>query len=393
MRSRAMRLILGAAVLLAFGGAASFVWYAERLITNERVELRAFEQASRSTVDSLSRLKAAQQAYVAEGQGAAFWIPEVAKLMEGSGADVERLREAAGDTEAVAALDDARGQLTKFAEIDRRARDYLRSGQALMAADVVFAEGGESSSHAARQVEAAALAEQRAFDRVEATQRHLQATGLVAAAVIALLALPVLAWPVRAAPVPAPAADPGDLPLRDTVAPAAVPAVPVVVDSSDSLRTAAAICTDIGRVSKLEDLSQLLAQAADSLCATGLIVWVADAPEADLRPAVAHGYSTAALTRLPVIPRAADNAAANAYRTETLQIVPARSSSESGALVAPLLSPAGCLGALTAEISPGVHISDGLQALARLFAAQLATVFAPSAPVQDDASSAHTATA
>jgi hypothetical protein len=168
----------------------------------------------------------------------------------------------------------------------------------------------------------------------------------------------------------------------------------VVIDASDSLRAAATICTEIGRVNRLEDLSRLLARAAESLQATGLIVWVAEAADGNLRPAVAHGYSAAALTRLPAVARSADNAAARAYRTGTLQIVAPRGAAENGALIAPLLSPEGCLGALTADISPGVQISDGLQALARIFAAQLATVVTPPAPVRDDApSSARSATA
>jgi GAF domain-containing protein len=46
-------------------------------------------------------------------------------------------------------------------------------------------------------------------------------------------------------------------------------------------------------------------------------------------------------------------------------------------VVAPLLSPDGCIGALTAEIRGGGETSDSAQALAAIFAAQLVGVLAP----------------
>ena len=49
----------------------------------------------------------------------------------------------------------------------------------------------------------------------------------------------------------------------------------------------------------------------------------------------------------------------------------------SGAVVAPLLSADGCIGALTAEIRSGGETSDSAQALAAIFAAQLVSVLAP----------------
>ena len=52
----------------------------------------------------------------------------------------------------------------EFSEVDKRARDYLQSGQLLMAGDVIFTEGGQTAASAARQVEAARLAEHQALD-------------------------------------------------------------------------------------------------------------------------------------------------------------------------------------------------------------------------------------
>jgi GAF domain-containing protein len=79
------------------------------------------------------------------------------------------------------------------------------------------------------------------------------------------------------------------------------------------------------------------------------------------------------------VPRSADNAAAAAYRSGQLQIVLTRPGVAPGAVVAPLLAPDGCIGALTAEIRDGGETSEGVQALAAIFAAQLAGIVAASA--------------
>jgi len=77
---------------------------------------------------------------------------------------------------------------------------------------------------------------------------------------------------------------------------------------------------------------------------------------------------------MSTIPRSADNAAAAAFRTSQLQIVLARPGESNGAVVAPLLSSEGCVGALSAEIRGGGESSESVQALAAIFASHLAGV-------------------
>ncbi len=84
------------------------------------------------------------------------------------------------------------------------------------------------------------------------------------------------------------------------------------------------LATDFGRVRDLDELTRLLGRAADVLDASGLMVWMGDASGGDLRPVLAHGYSSQMLARIPPVPRSADNAAAAAYRSGTLQIVLSR---------------------------------------------------------------------
>jgi hypothetical protein len=142
----------------------------------------------------------------------------------------------------------------------------------------------------------------------------------------------------------------------------------------------AQLCTDIGRVGDAEQLEGLLSRAAEVLDASGLVLWLGTASGSELRPALAHGYSAEMVSRIPVVPRSANNAAAAAYRSGTLQIVLSRSGSPAkGAVVAPVLSADGCVGVLSAEIRDGGESSETVQSLATIFAAQLAGVVASTA--------------
>ena len=97
---------------------------------------------------------------------------------------------------------------------------------------------------------------------------------------------------------------------------------------------------------------------------------------ADLQPVLTHGYSDETRARLPNVPRAANNAAAAAYRSGDVQIVLSRPGGAEGAIVAPILGAQGCFGALSAEIRGGGEASESVQALAVIVAAQLAGVLA-----------------
>ena len=83
-------------------------------------------------------------------------------------------------------------------------------------------------------------------------------------------------------------------------------------------------------------------------------------------------------TRPPTIPRNADNAAAAAYRRGEQQVVPSQPGGGNGALVVPMLSAQGPIGALSAELRDGTESSEDVQALARIVAAQLASVLTTS---------------
>ena len=382
MRSRALLLIFGLAALAAFIGAAVFINASEQHIATSRSAQRAFDAVVREATSGLAEFRVSEAAYVAAGQGVTFWMPKVAAAADGVAKSMIALRSMATTAKARAALDEAASKAENFTALDRRARDYVKSGLPLMAGDVIFSDGAETAAAVLEQVNTARIAEQQAADATEISQRKLEATALSAAGIVGLAAFAgmIIAAPKaaqvqapQAAGEPAPVAvNAGDLLLR--ASPGSPSKYVTARPAGPVLRAASQLCTDLGRVSDVEELKGLIGQAAELMDASGLIVWMSTSDGSELRPTLTHGYPAEMLARLPPLSRSADNAAALAYRTSELQIVFARPGSSNGAVVAPLLSSAGCVGVVSAEIRGGGETSESVQALATIFAAQLAGV-------------------
>jgi hypothetical protein len=242
----------------------------------------------------------------------------------------------------------------------------------LMAGDVIFTEGDQTAASAARQIEAARLAEHQALDASEADVRRLEAMALAGAGGVTALIVMLLGLIGESAPsVSTASAGASASPVRPAAESQPRPTRPV----SPVLKTAARLCTDFACMRDVHDVQQLLARASDVMDAAGLVVWLGNADGAELQPVLSHGYSDHMRARLPNVPRAANNAAAAAYRSGDVQIVQSRPGGAKGAIVAPILGAQGCIGALSAEIRGGGEASESVQALAAIVAAQLAGVF------------------
>ena len=137
------------------------------------------------------------------------------------------------------------------------------------------------------------------------------------------------------------------------------------------LLAAARVCTELGRVDGRLDAAPLLEEAAKILDAVGLIAWVWDPQATELRPAMAYGYSERVLAQLPRVGRETDNATAAAFRSAQMCVVTG-SDLANGALVVPLMTPAGCMGVLAIELQHGSEQRESVRALVSIFAAQLA---------------------
>lgn len=373
MRSRATQLTLGAAAWIGLGVAAFLFFRYETQIGNLDAAARVFEQRSRDAAGALADVRAAEQAYVAAGQGVGFWTPKVAAAATAVTSALVALRESTGNAEVEGALGQAAGAVGEFQNVDKRVRDLVKSGQLLTAGDTIFSDGANAITTAAHQVELARATEHQAYETREAALRDRQTLAIASAAALACLIVVVLLF----AAAPEAAAGMAVPPASEPPAPVAAP----VARASSVLATAAALATDFGRVRDAQELERLLGRAAEALDASGIVVWMRSPEGTMLQPALTHGYSAQMVTHIQAMSRYADNAAAAAYRSCSLQIVLARPGGGNGAVVAPILSAAGCVGVFSAEIRGGAETSEGVQALAGIIAAHLASVVAI-APVE-----------
>ena len=364
-----MRATFGAVALIAIGAAAFFVIRAERQIAQMTAAVRAFDLEASETVGAFAELRSGQEAYVAAGQGAAFWFPRVAAATGRVKSGVRSLRLGARSGPGRQALMEAEAAVADLEATEKRIRDYLNAGDRLMAADVIFAEDGNQAAAAARQVQTARQAEGQAADADAAELRRRQAAALAAAAAVSAAVIALLIPARRRRPHAI--APEGPL---DPIAPAYAPRE--TVQSSQFLRISADLCTEFGRIRDVDDLKRLLPQVADIMGARGLIVWLGSTAGADLQPVLAHGYSAETIARMPRLRRTGDNAAAAAYRTGVQQIVLSRPGRMCGGIVAPILAVDGCIGALSVEMPEGTEGSEPIQTLATIVASQLASVVA-----------------
>lgn len=386
MRSRAVRVTLALLALAAIGAAAYEIVKEEHARAAIREDLDRVERDARDLQVLASDIRAAQQGYVAAGQGDAFWKQRVTTL-------VGQLDVALSDFESIGETDETRAAITsareavgRFRKVDERARHYLAAGQRLLASDAIFADGIEATTAVAGRIEAARMAEIAARDVAMRRARRVEAWSLSVAAAVSVLVLLLLA------PIPlgaggesnvarsADTALDGPHELYLTPPPKPVRPDPAVVDVD--LAAAAGLCTDLGRVVEGGQLPAILQRAAVLLGADGLIVWMLDRDCEELRPVLAQGYSAEVVSQLGTIARDADNATAAAFRTIATQVVPSNGTAH-GAIVAPLVTSAGCVGVLAVETRNGFETRASVRAITAIFAAQLAALVGTDPPAAD----------
>jgi len=426
MKSRSARLALLVLFVLALAVTAYLFRKGEIARRAETAAADVFNAQARSTSRSILVLRAAQQAYVATGQGEDFWAARVTSTLATVKEGLTTLRGAAISTDAQAALDAAAGAIQDFAQMDARARTYVRGNQNILASDMIFSNGNELTDAAVGALEKAASAEQVARAASNETLASRQSFALVAAAAAAALVVllllppgepemlaPSFMDPRKAAPaasvarrVQTPAAQgewsaarkagqpatPGDAPPAEAPAAAvtasdAPPAQTMVTPPAPSFNftAMAALCTDLSRVDDTMALPPLLERAATLLDAAGIILWIADPDGRELNPVLAQGYPQHLINRLGTIPRSAENATAAAFRTATLQTVYGDGSAN-GAIAAPLVTCGGCVGVMAAEVRGDTEKLDANLAAATILAAQLAALVGPPAGRPADAS-------
>src|SRR6478735_9406783 len=99
---------------MRFTSAALFLFRSEQQLSATRAAARAFDQHAREATATLSDLRAAQEAYVAAGQGAAYWMPKVTAASEAASSAANALADAATAKAARDAAAEASKALSEF---------------------------------------------------------------------------------------------------------------------------------------------------------------------------------------------------------------------------------------------------------------------------------------
>jgi CHASE3 domain sensor protein len=391
MKSLVIRLMLLAVCFIASGIAVYFVWTSETYTRQSAESVRAFDQAAHEAERAVLDVRAAQHAYVAAGQDAQAWIQKAAASVTIVKAQLDYLRAHAASQPAQNAIDNAASALQDFDQIDRRARDYVRNGQPLLASDAIFADGSESTSAIEGSVEAARAAEGAVHADEQAVTRRAEAVAIAAAAVVVLVTILLFAFSttVRTHEADGESVADGDtrmMPMNgaDWLRPGDGAATPVRTDAASepaassniNFGAVASVCGELARVMDTHALPPLLGRAAELLDAPGIVLWIADPDGRELSPIVTHGYSQSMVLRLGTILRDDENATAAALRTSLLQTVDTDAVSN-GAIAAPLVTPTGCVGIMAAEVRHHGEKDPAKLAAASIIAAQLATLVGP----------------
>jgi len=164
MHSRPLRFLLVVACACGISAAAVFINSLETPLTARRAALRDFDRLAWDATDALAELRAAQQAYLAVGQGPDFWMSKVDATSQRLSEGLAKLQPAATSSPSRSALDQAVAASTEFSNVDGRVRGYLKSGAQAMAAQIVFAEGSRASVETSQHIEQARLEEHLEFD-------------------------------------------------------------------------------------------------------------------------------------------------------------------------------------------------------------------------------------
>ena len=373
-------------------GSAYQVFRSEQQRNIDRRDARTYEALAGTLAIGLADLHSAQKGYVASGQNPNDWFRQVETHLDTVSLGFENLGAMSQVAEGVEWLGEAGETVARLRGVDETARLHAAARRTLMASDLVFTDGQQLVQSATGLLGRASALEADGWSERIDGHRAVQLTAVVAATASAIIAALVLIPlpPQRdpstlpaAAPTDAAPADPSEGPAADvTLSPdkadlghAEDETITVPLASTD-LKQTAQVCTDLGRVTEVEELHEILGRVRHLLNASGLIVWVRDSSGCALRPATGKGYDPKVLSDLGHVACNADNATATAYRTAQLQIVPGENE-RPGAVAVPLLSsaePDACIGVLSVEVTPGCEASEELQATAAILAAQLATI-------------------
>ena len=355
--------------------AGYFLWDIERRATALATARTQSDVVLSRITDTLGGIGFSQQSYITPGQLDERSFEHSSQLIRQLYDDVAsvtaHLRSAGSDE----ALQEIKAGSDALTATDTRARENIRLGQTLMAADVVFSDSRSTIETLVARVRELDAAERTAYEAERATLVSWRWMVVFGTAGVWLLIVVGLLRRRPEAP-----ARPEGLAL-DHGEPKTVPGTVLLSAAREEspaptvdLAGAADLCAALARTTDATALPGLLARAATLVDASGIILWMGAGEE--LFAATSHGYRPQIVAKLPPIARAANNATAAAWRTGTMTTV-AGDGERTGAVVAPLWAPERCIGVLAFEVRHRREQDPAARAVATMIAAQLAAAVSP----------------
>ena len=381
MQHRGQRLAILCLILLTGALAAVFIWTTERGVR----QLDEQRESKEATIDrlqsSISTIASTQQAYAENRRHDVASFTRVSVLVNRITTDAAGLRAAATSGASNERLEEFWTALSALMAAESRARGQFAGGDEGAAAETMLASAHEHVTRLNSSLRAFREAEVAIYRSARATSTWQSAAVLGISAVLwaaGLVMFAVVPWRATTQVTDVAASTPGyrnasTAFLRSDVMSAETAPQTAVAPPAIDLAAAARLTTELSTLSDQAELPGLLGRAADILDARGVVIWMGAGSE--LFAAAAHGYDQAVLQRIKPIARSADNATAAAWRTSQMRTVPADSDGH-GAIVAPMLGPAGCVGVLAAETRSGREQDEATQSVAAIVASQLASVLA-----------------
>jgi hypothetical protein len=419
MTNRILRTTLVVLALAAQAAAGFFLVRAERQKAATRDGFNNLVRDIGRAHALIGDLRSAEAALISSGQDPAEWAPKLAGSVRNLGDTLGKIDRASLSPESAQDLAAVGEAIAAFSKLSDHVRDLVTTEQPLTASSIVFGDATQHLSTAAAALASATAMQGEAVGREIARQNLNEAFALGGAVAWTLIVLLILLQRItveatRPSPEDAvttnvglslggpPAAGSGatgngidlDLAWRSRQPAAASPPDPpheseqaleddgrresvlrLNMDAQVDLAEAARLCTDLARVKETGELTGLLARAAELLDASGIVLWLVAPGGSTLRPAASHGYSDLALARMKTLSGRSANAVSLAFSTGRLEVVRG-GTDKPGAIVVPIVTPGGCVGAVAAEIRHGAEASPSVQAVATIVAAQLASLVA-----------------
>jgi hypothetical protein len=383
-------------------------------LTQEHTVALTAERELGSIDIALASVRAAQSVYVPGAQNLEAAFGHVTELLDTMESTLQARQKAASGPELAARYDAALQSLAEVRNVDVRARATLSQSDGLNAGLLITTEGTQSADKLS-----AAIAQARTLEQQRATaaagRLSMMRIGATALAMLVLVAvsgvmsralsrlarrgpastaqmLKELPPPVKSGPlsitqvhtslaatpaVGSAVVTPTTTPVSGTPVSAPAPtaaAAPAIKPAT--LAATAELCVDLARLLDGRDVPALLARASDVLDAKGIMIWSADAASGELRPSLAHGYSDKVMRKLQPLAMADENITSQTFRTMKPQWMNGNHGGDSMAIAVPLISTGGCVGVMAAEIRHNRSQAD-VMALARIIAAQFATIIGP----------------